>query len=139
MSAFARNANALREQGESTQQYNDSNIISAPTPQVNCGYYPSSQTVIGRVLGALLRGEQLTHKDAWLRFGSSRLSHHAWQLRKDGWPVLMEWLDVTTSDAGRKAEIGVYSLPANAITEAGERAQKYAAECLRVERERRAA
>lgn len=101
--------------------------------------YPSPETVKGRVLGAFLRGERLTHKDCWLRFGSSRLSHHVYELRRAGWLVLMDEINVTTSDGGRTATIGIYSLPADAIASAGEAGQDYAAECQRVERERRAA
>lgn len=101
--------------------------------------YPSAHAVIGRVLGALLEGEKLTHLDCWRRFGSSRLSHHIWQLRRDGWPVEMVELEVTTSDADRKATIGEYSLSQETIQSAGERGQDYAAECGRINAERRAA
>lgn len=101
--------------------------------------YPSPESVKGRVLGALIRGERLTHKDCWLRFGSSRLSHHVYELRRSGWPVSMEEINVTTSDAGRTAVIGLYSLPADAIRQAGEGGQDYSAACLRAERGRRAA
>lgn len=101
--------------------------------------YPSPATVKGRVLGALLRGERITHQDCWRRFGSSRLSHHVYELRRTGWPVLMIEQTVTTSDGGRTATIGIYSLPADAIAAAGEEGHDFAAECLRVERVRRAA
>ncbi|HET7831816.1 MAG TPA: hypothetical protein VFK88_02515 [Gallionella sp.] len=102
--------------------------------------YPLPSTVKGRVLGALLRGERLTHLDCWRRFGSARLSHHAYALRRLlGWPVEMIEQTVTTSDAGRAATIGVYSLTSDTIARAGERGQQYAEECARVEIERRAA
>ncbi len=103
--------------------------------------YPNPQTVKGRVLGALLRGcgERLTHYDCWRRFGSARLSHHAYILRGSGWPVQMIEETVTTSDAGRPATIGVYFLTPELIADAGECGQKYAAECARIEAERRAA
>lgn len=100
--------------------------------------YPSPATVKGRVLGALLRGERLTHKDCWLRFGSSRLSHHVYELRR-AWPVFMEEVNVITSDGGRTAIIGVYYLTADVIAAAGLEGHDFAAECLRIERERRAA
>lgn len=100
---------------------------------------PSPETVKGRVLGALLRGERITHLDCWRRFGSSRLSHHVYELRRTGWPVLMIEQTVTTSDGGRTATIGIYSLPADAIASAGGEGQTFAAECLRIERERGAA
>ena len=101
--------------------------------------YPSPQTVKGRVLGSLLRGDRLTHKDVWLRFGSARLSHHIYILRGMGWPIQMVEHTVTTSDAGRPATIGVYYLEPAVIKAAGERGRRYAEECARIEAERRAA
>ena len=101
--------------------------------------YPAAEAVKGRVLGALLRGELLTHLDCWRRFGSSRLSHHVWALRRLGWPVQMFETTVRTSDAGRPAQIGEYYLNADSIGEAGEEGQRYAAEAAAVELERRAA
>ena len=101
--------------------------------------YPSPKSVKGRVLGSLFRGEQLTHWDCWKRFGSARLSHHVYVLRGLGLPVQMIERTVSTSDAGRPATIGVYFLDAGAIAAAGERGQHYAAECARIEAERRAA
>ncbi|GIK45991.1 MAG: hypothetical protein BroJett012_18940 [Betaproteobacteria bacterium] len=101
--------------------------------------YPAAEAVKGRVLGALLRGELLTHLDCWRRFGSSRLSHHVWALRRLGWPVQMMETTVRTSDAGRPAQIGRYYLTSDSIGEAGEEGQRYAAEAAAVELERRAA
>jgi len=101
--------------------------------------YPEPPSVKGRVLGALLRGERLTHLDCWRRFGSSRLAHHVHMLRRHGWPVQMAEIMVRTSDAGRPATIGEYYLNANTIAEAGDAGQNYAFSCLRVELERRAA
>jgi hypothetical protein len=125
-----RNAKALREQGFGG--------IAENTTPAFC--YPDPHTVKGRVLGALLRREQQTHFDCWRRFGSARLSHHVYCLRRGlGWPVEMDERQVTTSDAGRPATIGVYYLDPDVIAEAGERGQEYAAECARIEAERRAA
>lgn len=101
--------------------------------------YPDAHTVKGRTLGALLRGERLTHLDCWRRFGSARLSHHIYCLRRIGWNVPMLEETVTTTDAGRPAIIGVYYLDADVIRAAGEPGQRYADECARVEQERRAA
>lgn len=124
-----RRDNALREQGE-----------VGKTNNTQAGFcYPSSSSVKGRVLGALLRGEHLTHLDCWYRFGSSRLSHHVYILRGIGWPVLMTEEQVVTRDAGRTASIGDYSLSPEVIAEAGEHGQQFAAEALQVEAERRAA
>jgi len=123
----AQNANALREQGERTNQSNDTQMV-----------FPDPYSVKGRVLGALLRGERLTHLDCWRRFGSSRLSHHVYCARRSGWPVGMLEEDVKTSDADRTATIGVYFLEPEAIHETGERGQRYAALTARIEAERRA-
>ena len=101
--------------------------------------YPAAEAVKGRVLGALLRGELLTHLDCWRRFGSSRLSHHVWALRRLGWPVQMMETTVRTSDAGRAAQIGEYFFDHSTIVEAAQEGQTFAEECLRVELERRAA
>jgi hypothetical protein len=124
-----RNANATGQGGECANQSDYTQII-----------FPKPDSVKGRVLGALLRGEQLTHLDCWRRFGSARLSHHIYMLRNEGgWPVEMIEQEVKTSDAGRTASIGIYTLPQEAITSAGDVGQQYAAEALRVELERRAA
>lgn len=102
--------------------------------------FPAPYTVKGRVLGAFLRGDQLTHLDCWKRFNSSRLSGHVHILKHQcGWPVEETDEVVTTNDAGRKATIGTYWLPVEVIEQTGERGQQYAAETLRIELERRAA
>lgn len=100
--------------------------------------YSSAHSVKGRVLGALLRGERISHLDCWRRFGSSRLSHHIYVLR-GSWPIQMIEETVTTSDAGRPATIGIYFLSLDVIADAGERGQQFAADALQVETERRAA
>lgn len=99
--------------------------------------FPQPQSVKGRVLGAFLRRERLTHLDCWQKYGSARLSHHVYMLRSADWPIQMVEDEVTTSDADRTATIGVYWLDIAAIDKAGERGQQYASETLRVERERR--
>ncbi|MCZ2112656.1 MAG: helix-turn-helix domain-containing protein [Anaerolineae bacterium] len=101
--------------------------------------YPAASAVKGRVLGALLRGELLTHADCWRRLGSSRLAHHVHVLRRAGWPVKAMETIVRTSDAGRPATIAEYFLDQTVIEEVGEEGQRYAEQCLRVELERRAA
>jgi hypothetical protein len=95
-------------------------------------YHPTD-TVIGRVLGALLRREILTGKDCWLRFGSSRLGHHIYALRGDGWDIEAERINVKTSDNGRVARIARYSLTSEAISKAGEFGKMFADACKRIE------
>lgn len=90
--------------------------------------YPRPNSVKGRCLAALLRGERLTHKDVWLRFGSSRLAHHTWDLKRDGWLISTSDQTVTTSD-GRKSIIAVYALSTDAIAAAGELGRQYAWSC----------
>lgn len=100
-------------------------------------FYPAPATVNGRVLGALLRGERLTHRDCQRRFGSVRLSHHAYVIRGFGWDVQMVKEIVTTSDAARPTTIGVYFLSPAVIDGAGESGQRFAARCQRSEAARR--
>lgn len=89
--------------------------------------YPPLSTVKGRVLGDLLSGRTITHKDCWLEHGSSRLAHHIFSLRRDGWPVDMVEREVPTFDSGRTAVIGFYSLAQGLIDQAGERGQRFVA------------
>lgn len=89
--------------------------------------YPKASTVKGRVLGDLLAGRQITHRDCWTEHGSSRLAHHILMLRQAGWDVQMTEVDASTSD-GRTARIGLYSLDASVIAAAGEAGSAYVAE-----------
>ena len=93
---------------------------------VGVGTFPAPRSVKGRVLAALLAGEELTHLDCWERFGSSRLAHHAYILRGAGWPILTVERPVPTSD-GRQAVIAFYTLPASAIRAAGDAGAQFLA------------
>ncbi len=95
--------------------------------------FPAPTAVKGRVLADLLAGEKITHKTVWCRHGSSRASHHILMLRRAGFLVVTEDIDVPTSD-GRTARIGLYSLSAEAIEAAGERGQQFIAEVLAAKR-----
>lgn len=86
---------------------------------VDVGTFPAPRSVKGRVLAALLAGDELTHLDCWERFGSSRLAHHAYMLRGAGWPLQTVERPVPTSD-GRQAFIAIYSLPESVIHAVGE-------------------
>jgi len=94
--------------------------------------YPPAGSVKGRVLGLLLQGERLTHRDCWLRFASSRLAHHIYILRSIGWPVAMLEKSVSTTDAGRSAMVGEYWLPASVIQAAGCTGVEYARRCAAI-------
>lgn len=102
-------------------------------------FYPSADTVRGRILGSLLRHQSLTQKEAMIRFGSFRLAADVEVLRRRGWPIHTDIVMVTTSDAGRRSEVARYSLPTDSIEQAGKFAQDYAETCRLVEIERRAA
>lgn len=87
--------------------------------------YPPADTVKGRVLADLLSGMYITHRDVWLRHGSSRAAHHVYVLRREcGWPIQVEPLDVPTSD-GRTAHIAQYWLPAETIRDVGTAGREY--------------
>lgn len=100
--------------------------------------FPDPTAVKGRVLADMLRGARITHLDVWQRHGSSRAAHHVLMLRKAGFPIVTREIEAPTSD-GRIARIAEYSLPTETIEAAGERGQRYVAECARIEAERRAA
>ncbi len=113
--------------------------FEVPSAGQHSFYYPSEHSVRGRICGALLRGEKLTQQDSLRRFSDFRLSAHIEVLRKRGWPIETELVEVGTLDAGRRAEVAEYSMPANTITAAGERGQLFAEAARLVEIERRAA
>ena len=101
-------------------------------------YYPSVESVRGRILGSLLRGEPLTQKDTLRRFSDFRLASQVEALRKSGWPIVTEIIDVDTRDAGRRSEVAQYRLCGEAIEAAGNIGRQYAAETLATEIRRRA-
>lgn len=101
--------------------------------------YPSAKYLPGRVLGLLLAGARITHLDSLRMLGHARLADSIWKLRRLGWPVMMHEQIVSTSDAGRPANIGIYYFDPEFIEQAGELGQRFAVECARAEAERRAA
>jgi hypothetical protein len=101
-------------------------------------YYPSCESVRGRILGALLRGDSLTQQDALRRFSNFRLAADVEALRKRGWVIDTGMIDVTTRDAGRKSEVGRYTMPTDTIAAAGEFGSQYAESARLVEIARRA-
>lgn len=136
------NANAPgqgRVGGTSENCFQDEFCVT-PSPGVKRPIeYPPPESVCGRVLGSQLEGKRLTGNDCQRNFGSNRLPHHEWVLRSLGWPIQMVRRTVQTSDGTRTASIGEYFLPQEAIAEAGEQGQRYAAECARINAERMAA
>ena len=89
--------------------------------------FPDSRFLPGRVLMRLLAGRRLTHLDSWRELGHARLADSIWKLRKLGWPVHMDEKNTPTSDGTRRAMVGVYYLPHEAIEAAGIEGRQYAA------------
>lgn len=132
------NGNASHEQqlGKASNQTHSAVIIHDLFTSAK--EFPDAETVKGRVLGALLHGERLTQKDAWLRFGSATLTQAVYALKRGGWTIQTDPLTVKTTDAGRGAIIGVYHLDPDTIAEAGDYGQQYASHARRIELERKA-
>lgn len=86
--------------------------------------YPPRDTVKGGVLADLLSGRTITHLDCWKDHGSSRLAHHIYVLKADGWPIQVIEKEVPTR-RGRRAQIAFYSLRPETIATAGERGQRF--------------
>lgn len=123
-----------------TQETNQQlKLCDFPSQKVN-PQFPDMRFLPGRVLGILLSGRHYTHRDSWIELGHARLADSVWKLRTQfGWPVKMIEEVVPTSDGARSATIGRYYLDSEVIQAAGERGQRYAAECARIEAERRRA
>lgn len=102
-------------------------------------YFPPPHSVRGRIAGAFLRGDSLTQLDALRRFGNFRLAADVEALRKRGWSIITEDVEVVTSDAGRHAEVARYHMTQVAIAEAGDEGRKFAEAARLAEIERKAA
>lgn len=70
---------------------------------------PKRGTDAAAILEALLAGERLTSGDAWSRFGASRLAVHVHYLRRGGWPIIGETVEVPKR-GGKLAHVAEYRL-----------------------------
>lgn len=70
---------------------------------------PADGTVRAAILAELEAGRTLTSLEAWRRFGTSRLAADVFELRRMGWPIVAEWIDVEARD-GRTARVARYRL-----------------------------
>lgn len=70
---------------------------------------PREGTIRGRVLSALEAGERLTSLEAWQRFGTSRLAADVYELKRMGWPVMADEVEVANRD-GRPTHVARYRL-----------------------------
>jgi hypothetical protein len=73
----------------------------------SASYHPD--TAIGQIEAAFRRGESLTGMDALHRFGSSRLAAVVHTLKRDGLPIQVETVEVTTA-TGKVAHVARYKL-----------------------------
>lgn len=136
MNTVLRNDNARGQAGEVSTTDNSQVALCFDGPPVVNRKYPDPRYLPGRILARLLHGRRYTHLDAWRELGHSRLADSVWKLRQAGWPVETVEQDVVTRDCGRSAQIGIYFLAPEAIADAGEAGQRYAADCLRAESDR---
>ena len=78
--------------------------------EIPLGAWPKPESLEGRFLARLMRGEEMTSGD-WLRdVHSMRLATEAHELRELGWSVKTRLVPVTTADRGRRATVASYSL-----------------------------
>lgn len=68
---------------------------------------PAAGSIKRQVLERMLSGERLTSLQAWAQFGTSRLASLIHQLRRDGWDIASERIEVETK-AGRFALVAQY-------------------------------
>ena len=86
--------------------------------------FPTRGTQPARLLADLLRGRRVNPLDAWRRLGIYRLSDTVLQLRRLGWPVITDRLDVLNKFS-EECHVALYSLPADAIEQAGDAGAKF--------------
>lgn len=55
---------------------------------------PDAETHCGILLRAFKRGERLTMRDALLQYGIGALSQRCGDLRRNGWPICTEMVEV---------------------------------------------
>ena len=97
-----------------------------------CNVYPAPESVRGRVLAALLAGNELTSNAALQRFSTSRLSSAIHRLRQDGWPILTMLIEVQTHDHGRRARIASYCIDRIHAADIGEEGRQFIQSCREV-------
>lgn len=112
---------------------------SGTNPLTGRFYYPHCESVRGRILGAMLRGDSLTQQEALKRFSNFRLAADIHELGRRGWMIDSEMIEVTTKDAGRKSEVKRYWITGDLIAEAGDDGRMFAEAARHAEIERMAA
>lgn len=70
---------------------------------------PRTGSVKAAVLDALVAGERITSLQALARWGTSRLAGLIHQLRREGWAIRSEEIEVETGH-GRIAHVALYSM-----------------------------
>ena len=93
--------------------------MTAPTARL--WQFPADPaTVHARVGADLASGQGLTTNEMLLKYGHSRGSDSVLKLRRLGWPIQTERIEVPTSDGERRARIARYSIALADIDACGE-------------------
>lgn len=93
--------------------------------QLNLDLPTRLNSVLAAVAADLLENRRPSGKTCWLEHGSSRLSHHIWELtHRYDWPMKSDDVKVPTSD-GRNATISEYYLSPEVIDAQGERGSQF--------------
>lgn len=71
--------------------------------------WPSVGSIKRQVLDRMLSGERITSLQAWAQFGTSRLASLIHQLRRAGWDIASDRIEVDTK-AGRSALVAQYRI-----------------------------
>ena len=106
-------------------------------PHVSCAF-PSHGTQAARLLATLLREGHIRPMKGLQALGIYRLADTVLQLRRLGWAVVTERLDVV-NHFGEACHVADYHLSAEIIEEAGSKGQEFAAREFRIMAEKRAA
>jgi hypothetical protein len=75
---------------------------------------PRAGTVLAEILAALEAGRSLTSGDAWQEFGGARLAADVYRLRKLGWPIVAQEIEVPCRGS-RTAKVARYRLVEGAM------------------------
>lgn len=96
--------------------------VSARTAQF---YYPCPKTQTGRLIAALIAGEQIDPLTGWRKLGIYRLASTVHILRGAGWSIVNTGLTVKNR-FGDECDVALYELPHSVIGQAGGIGQLYA-------------
>lgn len=100
--------------------------------------YPAHDTHAVRLLAIVLLGKKVNPLWGWLRLGIYRLADTKFRLKKMGWPMKTDRLDVSNK-FGEPCHAALYRLPDWAIDVAGEKGREFAEHEIQLMSKRRTA